>query len=156
MFWNAGDEQSHCRVVLRYIFKLPLLNLVNCSYRTVQEHQGSSERSDGVHQRRHHPGRARAGERSARPQPDPRHHPRHRRRLPALQRAALPAVAAIPGVQLPQERYSGDNPATETFCYMSPCLDHQYQPTSLMSTLSTLQVRFTLPLIDLIYPHSAA
>lgn len=86
----------------------PFLNLnLICSYRPIQEHQGSSEWSDGVHQRWHHPGWSRIRKWSPRPKSHPRHHPRHCGGVSSLPRAALQKEPPVTCLQLPQERHSG-------------------------------------------------
>lgn len=58
-----------------------------------EDAEGRPERSDGVHQRRYDPGRSRFGERSPGIADHPLDRRGHGRDLPALQRAALQAVA---------------------------------------------------------------
>ena len=85
-----------------------LISSYICSYRTIQEHKGSSEWSDGVHQRWHHPGWSRLRKWSPRSKSHPLHHPRHCCGISSLPRAALQKKPPVSRLQLPQEGYSGE------------------------------------------------
>ena len=78
------------------------------SYRPIQEYEGSSKWSDGVHQRWHHPGWSRLRKWSPRSKSHPLHHPRHCCGVSPLPRAALQKEPPVSRLQLPQEGYSGE------------------------------------------------